>query len=168
MIYLDTHLLLWLYAGSLDAISKPALQAIEENDLYVSPMALLELQYLSERKKLREPPVKVIEALYKEINLKVCTKDFHNIIQESLRMNWTRDPFDRIIVAHAALNNNMLLTKDDTIRAHYKKAIWGSITCESLNVSHNCDWPASVGLFYLRSFFRQAPQAAPGHQDSRP
>ena len=124
MIYLDTHLVLWLYAGSLNLISKEVLQALEENEIYISPVVELELQYLREIGKIRKSPSEIIEALHKEINLKVCTKDFHGIIRESLNLHWTRDPFDRIIVAHASLNNNKLLTKDDTIRAHYKQALW--------------------------------------------
>ena len=124
MIYLDTHLVLWLYAGSLDLISKEVLQAIDENELYISPIVELELQYLKEIQKIKKLPSEIIEALHKEINLKVCTKDFHSIIRESLSLNWTRDPFDRIMVAHASLNKNSLLTKDDIIRAHYKHALW--------------------------------------------
>ena len=124
MIYLDTHLVLWLYAGSLDLISKEVLQAIDENELYISPIVELELQYLKEIQKIKKLPSEIIEALHKEINLKVCTKDFHSIIRESLSFHWTRDPFDRILVAHASLNKNSLLTKDDVIRAHYKHALW--------------------------------------------
>ena len=124
MVYLDTHLVLWLYAGSLDLISKEVLQALEENELYISPIVELELQYLKEIGKIKKFPSEIIETLHKEINLKVCTKDFQGIIRESLNLPWTRDPFDRIIVAHAALNHNKLLTKDDSIRAHYKQALW--------------------------------------------
>ena len=124
MVYLDTHLVLWLYAGSLDLISKEVLRAIEEDELYISPIVELELQYLKEIRKIKKSPSEITEALRREINLKVCVKDFHSIIRESLSVHWTRDPFDRIIVAHASLNNNTLLTKDDSIRAHYKHAVW--------------------------------------------
>jgi PIN domain nuclease of toxin-antitoxin system len=37
---------------------------------------------------------------------------------------WTRDPFDRLITAQAASYNQVLLTKDETIRKHYANAIW--------------------------------------------
>ena len=124
MVYLDTHLVLWLYAGSLDLISKEVLRAIEEDELYISPIVELELQYLKEIRKIKKSPSEITEALRREINLKVCVKDFHSIIRESLSVHWTRDPFDRIIVAHASLNNNTLLTKDDSIRGHYKHAVW--------------------------------------------
>ena len=124
MVYLDTHLVLWLYAGSLDLISKKVLQVLDDDDLYISPIVALELQYLKEIKKIKKPSFEIIDALHKDINLKICEKDFYSIIKESMGMHWTRDPFDRIIVAHAALNKNALLTRDDTMRAHYKQAIW--------------------------------------------
>lgn len=124
MVYLDTHLVLWLYAGSLDLVSKKVLQVLDENELYISPIVELELQYLRENNKIKKSSSEIMDALYKEINLKVCTKNFHNIIRESLGLHWTRDPFDRIIVAHASLNTNILLTKDNTIRTHYKQAVW--------------------------------------------
>jgi PIN domain nuclease of toxin-antitoxin system len=39
-------------------------------------------------------------------------------------MKWTRDPFDRLITAQAALGESTLLTKDDTIRTNYANAVW--------------------------------------------
>ncbi len=124
MVYLDTHLVLWLYSGSLDLISKEALHAIDHNELFISPIVELELQYLKEINKIKKAPSEIIAALLKEINLKICPKDFHQIIKESLSLHWTRDPFDRILVAQAALNSNKILTKDESIRAHYKQAVW--------------------------------------------
>ena len=124
MVYLDTHLVLWLYAGTLELISKDVLLALDGNDLYISPIVELELQYLKESKKIKKSALEITDALRKELNLKICAKDFHSVIRETLGIHWTRDPFDRIIVAHAALNNNILLTKDQTIRAHYKQALW--------------------------------------------
>ncbi len=124
MIYLDTHMVLWLYSGDVDLISKKVLDALDSDELYVSPIVDLELEYLKESKKIKKSPFEIFETLHKEINLKVCSKDFHSIIREALNMHWTRDPFDRIIVAHASLNNNPLITKDENIRAHYKYVIW--------------------------------------------
>ena len=39
-------------------------------------------------------------------------------------MKWTRDPFDRLITAQAAVDDSPLLTKDDTIHTYYPKAVW--------------------------------------------
>ena len=39
-------------------------------------------------------------------------------------MKWTRDPFDRMIAAHAITHDHDLLTKDESILAHCKNAFW--------------------------------------------
>jgi PIN domain nuclease of toxin-antitoxin system len=39
-------------------------------------------------------------------------------------LSWTRDPFDRLIAAHAIVANASLVTADDTIREHLPLAVW--------------------------------------------
>jgi PIN domain nuclease of toxin-antitoxin system len=46
------------------------------------------------------------------------------VIDAAVQMKWTRDPFDRLITAQAAVYKNILLTKDETIRKNYLKALW--------------------------------------------
>ena len=56
MMYLDTHAVVALYQGELAVFSRGAVDALEqENDLRISPVALLELEYLFEVKRLRVP-----------------------------------------------------------------------------------------------------------------
>jgi PIN domain nuclease of toxin-antitoxin system len=38
--------------------------------------------------------------------------------------SWTRDPFDRLIVANALANDAPLITKDEEIRRNYSRSIW--------------------------------------------
>jgi PIN domain nuclease of toxin-antitoxin system len=42
----------------------------------------------------------------------------------ALRETWGRDPFDRLIVAQAKVNEVVLVTKDETIRSNYGLAVW--------------------------------------------
>jgi PIN domain nuclease of toxin-antitoxin system len=42
----------------------------------------------------------------------------------ALAESWTRDPFDRLIVARARATELPLLTKDMKIHAHFKAAVW--------------------------------------------
>jgi PIN domain nuclease of toxin-antitoxin system len=44
-------------------------------------------------------------------------------IERALAMSWTRDPFDRVISAHARADGVPLLTRDETIRAHCEWAV---------------------------------------------
>ncbi|HLG72825.1 MAG TPA: type II toxin-antitoxin system Phd/YefM family antitoxin [Chloroflexota bacterium] len=43
---------------------------------------------------------------------------------EPPKITWTRDPFDRLIAAHALATDTPLLTKDETIRQHLPLAWW--------------------------------------------
>ena len=58
------------------------------------------------------------------IGLRMCDKHFNTIVIGAFDVSWTRDPFDRIIVANAALNDNILVTKDQHILENYEKAFW--------------------------------------------
>lgn len=66
----------------------------------------------------------IIANLSEQIGLKICKKNFNDIISISLTITWTRDPFDRIITANALLNNNMLLSKDQNTLKNYLYAKW--------------------------------------------
>ena len=125
MIYLDTHVVLWLYALKGAGLSRRACQLIEESaTVLISPMVLLELVYLHEIDRLKVESDQIYRYLQQKINLKVCTKPFFDVIQLALKQSWTRDPFDRIITAQAAIDHNILITKDMTMRQHYSRATW--------------------------------------------
>ena len=125
MIYLDTHVVLWLYALGGEGLSRRACQLIEESvTVLISPMVLLELAYLYEIDRLKVESDQIYRYLQQKIRLKVCTKPFFDLIQLASKQSWTRDPFDRIITAQAAIDHKTLVTKDIMIRRHYSKAIW--------------------------------------------
>ncbi len=54
LIYLDTHIVVWLYAGLTAKLSDCAKHLINENELYISPIVRLELQYLYEIGRITE------------------------------------------------------------------------------------------------------------------
>lgn len=124
MIYLDTHVVAWLFAGNTDFLSDTALHLIRENDLGISPAVLLELGYLHEIGRVTVPGSEIVSDLAGRIGLTTCQKKFQDIITHALSMTWTRDPFDRIITGHASIGNTILLTKDRTILANYPHARW--------------------------------------------
>jgi PIN domain nuclease of toxin-antitoxin system len=126
VIYLDTHVAAWLYAGLTARFSPAARDMINDNDLYLSPMVILELQYLYETGWTATPGKDVVEALTQSVGLKVCDDRFPSIMAQAAEQTWTRDPFDRIIVGHAALRQQILVTKDRHIRTHYPHVFWSS------------------------------------------
>lgn len=124
VIFADTHVVVWLYAGKTELFSESVLGKLTSNEIYISPAVRFELQYLYEVGKIKEKPEKIIQTLSKEIGLKESNDGFIEIINEAIKHNWTRDPFDRIITAQASLHNFGLITKDSSILSNYKLAFW--------------------------------------------
>lgn len=46
------------------------------------------------------------------------------VVEAATGISWTRDPFDRLISAHAIVANAPLITADETIRANLPLATW--------------------------------------------
>ncbi|MBM3144570.1 MAG: type II toxin-antitoxin system VapC family toxin [Chloroflexi bacterium] len=124
MIYLDTHIVVWLYAGLIEKFSQPVKNLINENEISISPIVHLELQYLFEIHRVKDNANAIITDLSNRIGLQVCQKDFDAIVSQAMAFSWTRDPFDRVIVATAALKDSILVSKDRSILENYIHARW--------------------------------------------
>ncbi len=124
LIYLDTHVVAWLFLGDLQRIPKAAQKAINNNELLISPMVLVELQYLFEVGRTAETSERVFESLDVELGLKVCDLPFPQVARRAFDVSWTRDPFDRLIVSQASLREAKLVTKDREIHRYYSAAVW--------------------------------------------
>jgi len=108
-----------------EGLSGRARQLIEyEPVIAISPMILLELDYLHEIGRTTLGSSHVFDYLHQRIDLQVCQKSFIEVVREASRLSWTRDPFDRIITAQSAIDRNTLITKDKTIQDHYEYAVW--------------------------------------------
>lgn len=124
MIYLDTHVVAWLYAGRIDLFPSYVKKVISREELLISPIVALELQYLFEVGRVSKKATDVVSDLGKRIGLKTCEHQFSDVIENAIKQKWTRDPFDRIIVAQASMHSTKIATKDEAIRENYKHAIW--------------------------------------------
>ena len=124
LVYLDTHVVIWLYDALTDRLSKAAAEAIEDNDLIISSMVELELQFLHEIGRIRVKPTEIIKHLSTQIGLRLSNIGLERTVHEAAGMSWTRDVFDRLIVAESSMTNISLVTKDRTIRTHHKLSIW--------------------------------------------
>jgi PIN domain nuclease of toxin-antitoxin system len=107
MILLDTDALIWLDAGHRRA--RPLLA--QAAPLRVSPASLLELQFLEESGRLRV----AIDDLVADDRWRVDDPPSLQWMLRAAEERWTRDPFDRLIVAHARLRGWRLATADDAI-----------------------------------------------------
>jgi len=124
VIHLDTHVVVWLYAGDLRRFSPAARRRLDREELRISPMVALEVQYLHEVGRISENANAVLSDLGRKLGLAQAEGDFSAVAAAAMDLGWTRDPFDRLIVAHAALSGAALLSKDRTIRRKYRHAVW--------------------------------------------
>lgn len=122
-LYLDTHFVIFLYMGAKQRMSARALELIESDEIRISPLVFLELQYLYDIGRLTQPPEKVVGYLEARIDLRQCNIPFPRVAQFAAKESWTRDPFDRIIVAQARLGEHRLLSLDEAILQNYNHAL---------------------------------------------
>jgi PIN domain nuclease of toxin-antitoxin system len=97
---------------------------MNEQDIAISPIVRLELQFLYEIHRVTEDADTIVADLANRIGLTIGNMDFNATISRALEISWTRDPFDRIIVANASLDRSILVTKDQNILSHYPLTKW--------------------------------------------
>ena len=122
--YLDTHTAIQLAHGRA-RIGRDASRLIQRADLLVSPMVLVEMGYLYEIGRLIQPAKDILRKLEHEIGLQLCDQAFSEVAKAAIDERWTRDAFDRIIVAQARLNGLApLISSNETIAKHYPRTVW--------------------------------------------
>lgn len=124
IVYLDTHIVVWLYAGLTEKLTENAKKAINDREVLISQMVRLELQYLFEVGRIKAKPSSMIKSLSKSIDLRISDCPLSEIIDEALKIKWTRDVFDRLLVAEAATKRVGFITADEHIKTNLKQAIW--------------------------------------------
>jgi PIN domain nuclease of toxin-antitoxin system len=123
--YLDTNVVVWLAQGNLARISPTAKGVLEQADLLISPMVLVELEYLYGVNRIKLAARDVRLKIEHEIGVRVCDLSFPLVASVVMDEKWTRDPFDRIIVAQAKANGLApLVSADEEILKHYPRAVW--------------------------------------------
>jgi PIN domain nuclease of toxin-antitoxin system len=123
--YLDTNTVLWLSQGLVKRLSKRAQTVVRSADLLVSPMVLIEVEYLFEIKRIHLSSREVQRKIQHELGVRTCNLPFAEVADAALDEKWTRDAFDRVIVAHAKANGwAALVSADETIAKHYARTVW--------------------------------------------
>lgn len=123
-MHLDTHAVVWLYESGTDTFPAAARNLVASELLAVSPMVALELALLHEIGRIAPRPEVILAGLRSTLGVITSPTPFADVVGAATELTWTRDPFDRLICAQAVVENQILLTKDRTIRKHLALARW--------------------------------------------
>lgn len=119
MILLDTSAVVFLVAGHRRA--KPL--ARHEWKLLFSPFVLLELQFLVESGRAKFLAADPVAAARADPRWTIDSPPLLDVIDRSLSLTWTRDPFDRLIAAHALARGLRLATSDALLLENLPAAV---------------------------------------------
>lgn len=108
LILLDTNAVIWLHRGDRRA----AALAQRATRLYASPATILELQFLIEAGRLRLRAGASLTQLMHDDRWVIDDPASAAWFEKASEIGFTRDPFDRLIVAHARLRHWRLATGD--------------------------------------------------------
>ncbi len=109
---IDTHTLIWRLLESKRL--SPKIKNIflnKENKFLIPTICLLESQYLKEIGRIDLDMDKALSTIQEEDSFELVAYD-DRVMLQSLGLTSTRDPFDRIILAHALSSSNKIITKD--------------------------------------------------------
>ena len=114
MILLDTHAVIWLHLGNRRG------RALERarSSLYASPATVLELQMLAELGRLKVRRGARVSEIIDDERWSLDDPPSARWFDLAIELGWTRDPFDRLLVAHARLRGWQLATADQRILEH--------------------------------------------------
>lgn len=124
MIHLDTHVVVWLYAGQVERFPARCLRMLESQRPLISPMVRLELAFLQEIGRITVEPAVLLDTLRQHVDLGVAESAFPRVAARATELPLTRDPFDRLIAAHALCDDVPLLTRDRRLLEHCPVATW--------------------------------------------
>lgn len=116
-VLLDTHFLIWTTLQSEQLERFPWLSRY--SPWGVSPVSLLEVQYLSEIGRVQLEHPQYMDALMQDPRFVVDEVPFVALIRRAIPLRWTRDPFDRLLAAHSLVRRVPLCTVDQVLVAHH-------------------------------------------------
>jgi PIN domain nuclease of toxin-antitoxin system len=114
---LDTHFVVWIAKGTDRLAAFPWIERYRPWG--VSPVSLLEIQYLAEIGRIEVQNPRFTDALAGDSRFVIDEIPLMPLIRRAIELTWTRDPFDRLIAAHSSVRRLPLCTTDRTVRQHH-------------------------------------------------
>lgn len=116
MILLDTNAVLWIKTDH----PRVAQLLRSRRPLYISPANLLELQFLLEVGRIRLKGPGTVGDLAADDRWTLDDPPAAAWFNRALDLGWTRDPFDRLLVAHALHRGWRFATSDEPLLEHLR------------------------------------------------
>lgn len=125
-LLLDTHTLIWLLEGD-DNLSKTAKEQIEnpDNFNFVSIATFWEIAIKVSLNKLEmRMAIHDLKQLIAENGLYVLPITIEQTLFVSQLPFYHKDPFDRLLVAQAKIENMVIVSRDDALKLYNVPIIW--------------------------------------------
>lgn len=122
--FLDTHAAVFLWEGRAEVFGARSQELLERSALFVSPLVRLELQFLREVGKLKVDADQILGSLASDARVTATEDSLDALVPLAMPLTWTRDPFDRLLVATALLHQAPLVTRDARIQENFAGAVW--------------------------------------------
>lgn len=124
---LDTHTFLWWVTNN-PQLSQPVRDIISysDNTLYLSVASSWEIIIKSKTGKLPlpEPSTQFIQSCLIANRFESMAIDLAHVLQVDTFPDYHKDPFDRILIAQAQVENLPILTLDHLITQYSVQTIW--------------------------------------------
>ena len=126
-LLLDTHTLIWFDAEPerLSDMSRSMLTDAN-NDLFLSIASIWEMQVKlqSGRLMLRLPLSQLIDDQIKNAGLRILSIEPRHVYQLQTLPDVHRDPFDRIMISQAIVENLLFVSKDSVLGGYPVQQVW--------------------------------------------
>lgn len=124
LVYLDTHVVAWLYQGLVEKFNPYTIEMMNNAELRVSPIVAVELDEWYKQGKINQSSDEILNELHDRIGLQLCDQSFSNVSKEAKKHRWAKNMFDRLIVASASFSDASLISKDAYMHVNYAGTIW--------------------------------------------
>ena len=126
-LLLDTHVFLWL-AGAPERLTTRALDACKnrQNPIYLSVVSAWEIQIKSQLGKLTldDPLAELVREQQAVNGLRILGVDLSHVLELEALPSFHGDPFDRLLVAQARVEDLHLVTSDRKVRRYPTQSVW--------------------------------------------
>ncbi|NHZ71745.1 MAG: PIN domain-containing protein [Aquificales bacterium] len=126
-LLLDTHTFIW-WDSKPSQLSPRALELCEdgENTLVLSVASVWEMQIKSQlgKLKLNHPLTELVKTQQRRNNIQILPAKLEHVLELDKLPFHHKDPFDRLLIAQANIEDAVLLSKDSAFSAYSVQVTW--------------------------------------------